>query len=916
MKKLLVCFALVLFATGYAQNVRFEGIVLDTGKAPLEMANVMAVNQSSKAMDAYAITSDKGKFILNLKANTSYTIKLSYIGMQNKEISVNTKSENIIQNITMESGGIELAGVEIVREMPVSIKGDTIVYNTDSFKTGEERKLEDVFKKLPGFEVSSDGQIQVEGKQVRKLFVDGKPFMEGDTKLGSKNIPSDAVDKVQVMRNFNEVSQMKGIENNNDDIAINIKLKKGKDKFWFGDLSGGLANNKGYIFNPKLFYYSPKTSVNTIVNLNNIGEVSLTSADFFRITGGARNTIDRNGTSLNFNRNFFGLSGGDNVAKMTDKFGAINLNHSFSKKWTVSGFGAYSNTYNQSITNSERGIFQPNTTAIGTLENRKNQTDSRNTAFISKFGSKFKPNDKFQLDYDAFLRKNSQREENTNQTNSTSYFGSTPINNSNSILSFQKQDPISFNQSLNLFYTQNSKSTWVIEMQHQYEDEDPFYNPQLSVNPYQNSNTTNPNDPSSIFVNQNSLNIEQSRFVKTNKFDAKLDYYFQISNKSILNLTLGNTNAFQTYNSSLLQILQNNSAVTINNESYNNDVRYSFKDAFLGIHYKFMLGKFTFNPGFSYHQYVTNNTQFSRPFQLNFNRFLPDMFARWDLKKSENLTYNYSVKNGFNDINSLIEGYVFTNFNSIARGNSGLENSLVTSHRLNYSKYNLYNFTTIFGNISYTTTKNPVVNGILFQGIYSTSDRLNLDAENENLNSTLFYSKSFKKYYKISGGLNASWNRNFVLNRAIIGGNVKEFIQEIENINHGYNLTLGTQFKKLPNIDLGYRINFSEQANTAFTTQSPNVKLNYYFLEGMNINWDYSFNRFKNQSSGLTNDFKIMSASINYAKKDAKLEYRIQANNLLNTKSRLNNSFSVNGYNANETIILPRFVSFLLKYNI
>jgi hypothetical protein len=155
-----------------------------------------------------------------------------------------------------------------------------------------------------------------------------------------------------------------------------------------------------------------------------------------------------------------------------------------------------------------------------------------------------------------------------------------------------------------------------------------------------------------------------------------------------------------------------------------------------------------------------------------------------------------------------------------------------------------------------------------------------------------------------------------VLNRAIIGGNVKEFIQEIENINHGYNLTLGTQFKKLPNIDLGHRINFSEQANTAFTTQSPNVKLNYYFLEGMNINWDYSFNRFKNQSSGLTNDFKIMSASINYAKKDAKLEYRIQANNLLNTKSRLNNSFSVNGYNANETIILPRFVSFLLKYNI
>jgi hypothetical protein len=77
----------------------------------------------------------------------------------------------------------------------------------------------------------ADGQVQVEGKKVVKLFVNGKPFMEGDTKLGSKNIPSDAVDKVQVLRNFNEVSQMKGLENNNDDIAINIKLKKEKINF-------------------------------------------------------------------------------------------------------------------------------------------------------------------------------------------------------------------------------------------------------------------------------------------------------------------------------------------------------------------------------------------------------------------------------------------------------------------------------------------------------------------------------------------------------------------------------------------------------------------------------------------------------------------------------------------------------------
>ncbi|MFV8331907.1 carboxypeptidase regulatory-like domain-containing protein [Flavobacterium sp. GSP14] len=916
MKKILLFIALVLGSISYGQNIKVEGVIQDISKAPLEMANVMAVNQATKAMDAYAITTDKGKYSLNLKPNSTYVIKLSYLGMQNKEITVVTKAENMMQNITMESGGIELDGVEIVREMPVSIKGDTIVYNTDSFKTGEERKLEDVFKKLPGFEVMADGQVQVEGKKVTKLFVNGKPFMDGDTKLGSKNIPSDAVDKVQVLRNFNEVSQMKGLENNNDDIALNIKLKKGKDKFWFGDVSAGLANDKGYIFNPKVFYYSPKTSINSIVNLNNIGEVSLTSADFFRINGGARNTIGRSGTTLNLNRNFFGLSGGDNVAKASDKFGTLNINHSASKKWTLNGFAAYSSTFNQSITNSDRGIFEPNTTNIATLENRKNRTDSRNNAFISKVGSKYKANDNFQLDYDVFFRKNDQQDVDNSQSNFSSFANGNSFNSSNTVIAFQNQAPVSFNQSLNLFYTQNPKNTWVIEVQHQYEDEDPFYNPQLSVNPYQNNSSQDPNDPSAVFVNENSLNIEQSRFVKTNKVDAKADYYYQISNKSILNVTAGNSNAFQTYNSSLLQILEDKSVNPVEQAAYNNDVRYAFNDVFLGLHYKFIAGKFTFNPGFSIHQYNTNNQQFGTRYQLNFSRFLPDMFARWDLKKSENITYNFNVRNGFNDINSLVEGYIFTNFNSIARGNSQLQNSLVTSHRLNYSKYNLYNFTTIFGNISYTTTKDPVVNGISFQSIYSTSDRLNLDAENENLNGNLFYSKSFKKYYKVTGGINAGWNKNFVLNRRVANGATQEFIQRIENVNHSYNVAFATQFKKYPNIDLGYRINFSEQASNKFTTQTPTVKLNYYFLNGLNVNWDYSFNRFKNETSGLTNDFEIMTASLNYIKKDLKFEYRIQANNLLNTRSRLNNSFSVNGFNANETIILPRFVTFILKYNI
>ena len=224
MKKITLLFLLFITTISFAQNIRFEGVISEAGKTPLEMANIMAVNTATKGMDAYAITNDKGKFLLNLKPNTTYSIKLTYIGMQNKEITVVTKDVNIVQNITMEAGGIELNDVEIVREMPVSIKGDTIVYNADSFKSGTEKKLEDVLKKLPGVEVNSDGEVQVEGKKVSKLMVEGKDFFDGDTKLGVKNIPADAIDKIQVLRNYNEIGQLKGLENNEESVAMNIKL--------------------------------------------------------------------------------------------------------------------------------------------------------------------------------------------------------------------------------------------------------------------------------------------------------------------------------------------------------------------------------------------------------------------------------------------------------------------------------------------------------------------------------------------------------------------------------------------------------------------------------------------------------------------------------------------------------------------
>jgi hypothetical protein len=129
------------------------------------------------------------------------------------------------------------------------------------------------------------------------------------------------------------VGQLKGLENNNDDVAINIKLKSGK-KINFGLVIFQREQILLIVlFNPKLFYYSPKTSINVISNCNNIGDVPFSNRDYFRLTGGSRNTIGRNGTNFNISSNDLGISTQrDDKAKSIDnKFGAINIAQQMSK---------------------------------------------------------------------------------------------------------------------------------------------------------------------------------------------------------------------------------------------------------------------------------------------------------------------------------------------------------------------------------------------------------------------------------------------------------------------------------------------------------------------------------------------------------------------------------------------------------
>ena len=280
---IIFCFFLSFFSYG---QLSLKGIVRDSLENPLESSSLVAINKATNALESYTMTNDLGEYKLELKKNTSYKIQVSYIGLQTINDSLSVQERDLIKNYSLRAD-IQLD--EVVVKIPVLVRGDTLIYDADSFKNGSERKLEDIIDKLPGVEISETGQIEVEGKVVNKLMVNGKDFFDGDTKIATKNIPSSIVDKIQVLKNYGEVGQLKGVRNNQDNIAINIKLKKGKESFWFGNVTAGGGESPEeelYLVQPKLFYYNPKYTINFIGDMNNIGEVALSRRDIRGFGGG------------------------------------------------------------------------------------------------------------------------------------------------------------------------------------------------------------------------------------------------------------------------------------------------------------------------------------------------------------------------------------------------------------------------------------------------------------------------------------------------------------------------------------------------------------------------------------------------------------------------------------------------------
>lgn len=905
MKKILLVAMLLVTGITIAQ-INLTGVVKDTLGEPLEMANVLAINKATKKMASYGFTDSKGRYKLSLDKNSTYTVKVSYVGMKAADVTIEVTNEDVVKDITLYADNM-LDEINIVSKMPVTIKGDTIIYNADSFKNGSERKLEDVLKKIPGVEVNEDGEIEVEGKKVEKVMVEGKDFFDGDSKLATKNIPSNAVDKIQVLRNYNDVNQLRGVQNSEDRVALNIKLKEGKKNFWFGDvkLGGGDASDDKslYIVQPKLFYYSPKYSINFIGDLNNLGEAAFTRRDYFNFTGGFRAPSQNSGTNINLGNNSLGfLTIQNNRAKdINTKFGAANFSYSPKKTLDINGFAIFSNSIIESQINSSID-YVSTTTQTPPDEDTESTARQRSDLGALKLSLSYKPNVNNQIDYDVIGKLSTETQDQG--------FLSSVVGN---LSQYDRSNPYSVNQNLNYYYTLNETNIFALSAQHLLQNEDPFYNAIIEdIDNYEGTG----NDLG-LDSDQNVYNINQRKKVKSNQLDAKLDYWNVLNEKSNINLTFGTIYSKQNFDSDIFQFLDNgnvfNPTPTINDGLNSNDTEYIFTDYYLGLHYQFKTGIFTFTPGFTAHTYKAENTQQNLNFVDQFNRVLPDFNMRIQLKQSENITFTYRMQTEFTDVNQLARGIVLNGYNSIFAGNPELESAVSNNINLRYFNFNMFNYTNIFAFINYSNVVDRIRNQVDFEdgSVVGIRNPFNSGFADESLTGSFSISKSFRKLrasFRTTQNY-SKFNQVVNENRAITKSYRQSYVPELRS-----------NFREAPNFSIrySYSINNTNQGTSSNKnfTNAPSIDFDAYIWKKVTFKTDYSYT-FITNGDKVINEFDIWNASLAYRKNnDAKWEYEIRATNLLNTQARNNVNNSDFAFNLTQTFIQPRFISFRMIYQL
>ena len=239
---ILACWLCIGACSPIVAQFSISGRVLSASDGtPVEMATVQLFRDSTFIRGAQ--TDSEGNYHLTPIPNGRYLVGISSVGYQEHRQIVNIKNADVtLPSVRLKEQVQALAEVQVQgRAAEMTVKGDTIEYNTAAYKVGENAMVEDLLKKMNGVTVDKEGNVTVNGESITAVRIDGKKFFGNDVQSATKNIPADMIEKVQVIDEKSEMAKLTGFDDDEGEHIINLTLKKNKQRGVFGKYSGAIG---------------------------------------------------------------------------------------------------------------------------------------------------------------------------------------------------------------------------------------------------------------------------------------------------------------------------------------------------------------------------------------------------------------------------------------------------------------------------------------------------------------------------------------------------------------------------------------------------------------------------------------------------------------------------------------------------
>jgi hypothetical protein len=903
--------------TAAAQGTIKGKLVDSAAKTPVALATVTVFKAADTSIITYRLSTPEGEFkVPGLPSGIACRVVVSFsgYGVFRKEFTL------AADNPVLDLGTIPMAPVsksldEVIvfaERPPVVIKKDTVEFNASAFKTLPNALVEDLLKKLPGVQVDKEGNILVNGKPVNRILVDGKTFFGDDPKMATRNLPANVIDKVQVTDDKEEMMRNGDDNPNNVGKVVNITLKKGVKKGWFGKLYAGGGTQNLYEAGGIANIYRDTLQVSVLGYLNNMNKPGFSYAELMQAGGlqRNRNNSNTNSTSVWNNPNGSGISiNGVNFGGMqsyggvtTSKGAGININHTPNTKrsFYLQYFRGNINVDRTNITdvNQYKGdtVINNNTTLTGGVV-----TNAHNIGI----GLRLKPDSVTNLLVNANYTIGKQDEQRISDVSSMTnkqgqlsdgnIFQNNPANTyyyrhniSLTRLSKKKKGRrFNFNQGLDVNNRFNDYST---------ESAIRFYNP----------------------VQYDSL-YDQLRIERIPRTDLYVMFnYSEPLNKYFTVRAGGRYEYSQLYNT---VNTFNKDAGTGKYELFNDSLSSRFKRfsnryaGTAGLEFKWK--NITITPGLRVLVQDVNNNLASlpNPIRQRQSNLLPSFSFAY---KTLNINYNKDI--ALPSFSNLIPVTDNTNPYFITKGNA----NLLPMERNNLSLNYFYNNTKANFNanayVSGSFTNNDVVQSIKVddKGV-QTSMPVNADGSRN-----FYVNFNINKQYKNKQKFTFSWNLggNFNYNRNKLLFNDVSSLQTTVNFNGWLGINLNFNDKLEWSTTLSPGTNFTRYTSDYF--KKINVRYTWWdnevvFRWPKRVIWESQLNYTYNSSigNGLPKDVVRWNAAVNFTMlKSEALVLKLSVFDILKTNNNVYAYVNRNMLTTSQTNTLEQYFMATLTYNV